>query len=156
LDLENVFQRQLKDTPITGRENLAVPGIPQLPDLDSRHRTSLPTIIAGDFNASPGASCIRYISGLQSIDNRSVKYHDAWAVAGEGSGHTWTIDNPNARLEMERIVRQPNHSRRLDYVFVGSWDAHPNSHCRMIAWPDFKTDLNCLPKPVPFPPVRSN
>jgi hypothetical protein len=46
-----------------------------LGDLDSRHRFSFPTIIAGDFNASPETSCIRYISGLQSIDGRSVKYH---------------------------------------------------------------------------------
>jgi len=72
------------------------------------------------------------MSGLQSIDGRSVKYHDVWAVAGEGFGYTWTDDNPNARLEMDRIVRQPNHRRRMDYVFVGSWDAHPNAHCRIV------------------------
>jgi endonuclease/exonuclease/phosphatase family metal-dependent hydrolase len=103
-----------------------------LSDLDTRHRTALPTIIAGDFNASPDAACIRYMSGLQSIDGRSVKYNDAWAVAAEGLGHTWTVDNPNAQLEMDRIVRQPNHKRRIDYVFVGSWDAHPNAHCRIL------------------------
>lgn len=103
-----------------------------LSDLDTRHRTALPTIIAGDFNSSPDATSIRYLSGLQSIDGRSVKYHDAWAVAGEGPGYTWTTDNPNARLEMDRIVRQPNHRRRIDYVFVGSWDAHPNAHCRIV------------------------
>jgi endonuclease/exonuclease/phosphatase family metal-dependent hydrolase len=103
-----------------------------LSDLDTRHHTSLPTIIAGDFNASPDAACIRYMSGLQSIDGRSVKYHDVWAVAGEGPGYTWTDDNPNARLEMDRIVRQPNYRRRMDYVFVGSWDAHPNAHCRIV------------------------
>src|SRR5205807_3863561 len=80
-----------------------------LSDLDTRHRTSLPTIIAGDFNASPDAACIRYMSGLQSVEGRSVKYHDAWPVAGEGPGYTWTDDNPNARLEMDRIVRQPNY-----------------------------------------------
>jgi endonuclease/exonuclease/phosphatase family metal-dependent hydrolase len=103
-----------------------------LGDLDTRHRVSLPTIIAGDFNASPDAACIRYMSGLQSIDGSSVKYHDGWAVSGEGPGYTWTADNPNARLEMDRIVRQPNHRRRIDYVFVGSWDAHPNAHCRIL------------------------
>jgi endonuclease/exonuclease/phosphatase family metal-dependent hydrolase len=103
-----------------------------LTDLDARHRTSLPTIIAGDFNASPEAACIRYMCGLQSIGGRSVKYHDAWAVACEGSGYTWAVDNPNARLEMDRIVRQPNYRRRLDYIFIGSWDAHPNSHCRIV------------------------
>jgi endonuclease/exonuclease/phosphatase family metal-dependent hydrolase len=103
-----------------------------LSDLDTRHRTSFPTIIAGDFNASPDAACIRYVSGLQSIGGRSVKYHDAWAVASEGPGYTWTADNPNAQLEIDHIVRQPNHRRRIDYVFVGSWDAHPNAHCRIV------------------------
>jgi endonuclease/exonuclease/phosphatase family metal-dependent hydrolase len=102
-----------------------------LSDLDSRHRTALPTILAGDFNASSDSACIRYMSGLQSIEGRSVKYHDAWAVAGNGPGYTWTTDNPNARLEMDRIVRQPNHRRRVDYIFVGSWDTHPDAHCRV-------------------------
>jgi len=36
------------------------------------------------------------------------------------------------RLAIDRIVRQPNHRRRLDYVFVGSWDAHPNSSCSIL------------------------
>jgi endonuclease/exonuclease/phosphatase family metal-dependent hydrolase len=103
-----------------------------LSDLAARHRTVLPSIIAGDFNSSHDAACIRYMSGLQSIDGRSVKYHDAWDIAGEGPGYTWTIDNPNARLEMDRIVRQPNYRRRIDYVFVGSWDAHPNAYARII------------------------
>jgi endonuclease/exonuclease/phosphatase family metal-dependent hydrolase len=53
-----------------------------LADLDARHRTALPTIIAGDFNAAPDAASIRYLTGLASIGGRSVYYHDAWAVAG--------------------------------------------------------------------------
>jgi len=36
------------------------------------------TIIAGDFNATPEAASIRYLTGLQSIGGRSVHYHDAW------------------------------------------------------------------------------
>ena len=109
----------------SARERQAV----ALSDLDARHRGELPTIIAGDFNATPEASSIRYLTGQQSINGRSVHYHDAWAVAGEGPGYTWNIDNPNARSEMQAIVRQPNHRRRIDYVFVGSWYAHPNAHC---------------------------
>ncbi|MDQ2707753.1 MAG: hypothetical protein M3Z25_09015 [Actinomycetota bacterium] len=102
-----------------------------LTDLDARHRTALPTIIAGDSNAAPDASSIRYLSGLQSIGGRSVHYHDAWAVAGNGPGHTWTTANPNARTVVDQIIRQPNHQRRLDYVFIGSWHAHRGAHCHV-------------------------
>lgn len=104
-----------------------------LTNLDARHRQDLPTIIAGDFNAAPDAASIRYLTGLQSLGGRSVHYHDAWTVAGEGPGYTWTSDNPNAKSVIDQIVRQPNHRRRVDYVFVGSWDAHPKAHCRIQA-----------------------
>jgi endonuclease/exonuclease/phosphatase family metal-dependent hydrolase len=97
-------------------------------DLDARHRRDLPTIIAGDFNAAPDAASIRYLTGCQSLDGRSVCYHDAWAVAGEGPGYTWTVDNPNASLGAGQISRQPGDRSRFDYVFVGSWDAHPKAH----------------------------
>jgi endonuclease/exonuclease/phosphatase family metal-dependent hydrolase len=94
-------------------------------DLDARHRRDLPTVIAGDFNAAPDAASIRYLTGRQSLGGRSVLYHDAWAVAGDGPGTTWTSDNPNARAGADQIVRQPDYRRRFDYIFVGSWDAHP-------------------------------
>ncbi|HEY1382096.1 MAG TPA: endonuclease/exonuclease/phosphatase family protein [Dongiaceae bacterium] len=102
-----------------------------LADLDARHRCALPTIIAGDFNARPDAASIRFLSGLQSLNGRSVHYHDAWAVAGEGPGHTWSCGNPNAASVMDQIVRQPGCRRRIDYVFVGSWHAHPQAQCRI-------------------------
>ena len=104
-----------------------------LTDLDARHRRDLPTIIAGDFNATPDAASIRYLTGRQSLGGRSVCYHDVWAVAGDGPGHTWTIDNPNARSEIDKIIRQPEHRRRIDYVFVGSWHAHPRAHAYVRA-----------------------
>jgi endonuclease/exonuclease/phosphatase family metal-dependent hydrolase len=71
------------------------------------------------------------LSGLQSLGGRSTHYHDAWAVAGSGPGHTWSADNPNARAVMEQIVRQPNHQRRIDYVFVGSTRAHPHAQAEV-------------------------
>jgi endonuclease/exonuclease/phosphatase family metal-dependent hydrolase len=104
-----------------------------LSDLDARHRQSLPSIIAGDFNATPDAASIRYLAGLQSLGGRSVKYHDAWEVAGDGPGYTWNVDNPNARSEIGMIVRQPHHRRRVDYIFIGSWDAHPKAACEVEA-----------------------
>jgi endonuclease/exonuclease/phosphatase family metal-dependent hydrolase len=102
-------------------------------DLDARHRRALPTIIAGDFNATPDAASIRYLTGRQSLNGKSVLYHDAWAVAGDGPGYTWTVDNPHARTGVEQIVRQPHHRSRFDYVFVGSWEAHPKAHARVQA-----------------------
>jgi endonuclease/exonuclease/phosphatase family metal-dependent hydrolase len=113
----------------SARERQAV----ALTDLDARHRRELPTIIAGDLNAAPEAASIRYLTGLQTIAGHSAHYHDAWAIAGNGPGHTWTVDNPNASAVIDQIIRQPNHRRRLDYVFIGSWHAHPTAYCQVRA-----------------------
>ncbi|MGV9880761.1 endonuclease/exonuclease/phosphatase family protein [Streptomyces sp. NPDC003006] len=102
-----------------------------LTDLDARHRTALPTIMAGDFNAVPDSAGIRYLTGRQSLSGRSTHFHDAWEIAGSGPGHTWTADNPHATEDIERLVRQPGHHRRIDYIFVGSPHAHPNAFARV-------------------------
>ena len=102
-----------------------------LTDLDARHRRTLPTVIAGDFNAAPDAASIRYLRGLQSLGGRSVHYHDAWEVAGIGPGFTWTVDNPNTRDVVDAVVRQPQHHRRIDYVFIGSWHEHRSASCQV-------------------------
>lgn len=111
------------------RERQAV----QVAELDARHRATLPTIVAGDFNAAPEAASIRYLSGLQTLAGGGVHYHDAWAVAGRGPGHTWSVDNPVAAAEIGRLVGQPGHRRRIDYVFVGSAHAHPRARARVLA-----------------------
>ena len=64
---------------------------------------------------------------------RQADYHDAWAVAGHGAGHTWTVDNPVAAAEIDRLVGQPGHRRRIDYVFVGSAHAHPQARTRIMS-----------------------
>jgi endonuclease/exonuclease/phosphatase family metal-dependent hydrolase len=102
-----------------------------LTDLDARHRRALPTVIAGDFNAAPDAASIRYLRGLQSLGGRSVHYHDAWEIAGAGPGYTWTVDNPNTRDVVDAVVRQPQHRRRIDYVFIGSWHQHRSAYCQV-------------------------
>jgi endonuclease/exonuclease/phosphatase family metal-dependent hydrolase len=67
----------------------------------------------GDFNAEPGSTEIRYVSGLQSLGGESVCFLDAFArVGGGGPGITWSNVNPHARGE-----REPD--RRIDYVFAG-------------------------------------
>ena len=102
-------------------------------DLDARHRQELPTVIAGDFNADPDSSSIRYLTGRQSLAGSSVHYHDAWEVAGDGPGYTWTVDNPNAAAVMDQVARQPYSRRRFDYVFAGSAHAHPSGSCRILS-----------------------
>ncbi|GAA3084911.1 endonuclease/exonuclease/phosphatase family protein [Streptomyces rectiviolaceus] len=102
-----------------------------LTDLEARHRTALPTVMAGDFNADSDASSIRYLTGRQSLSGRSTHFHDAWEVAGSGPGDTWSADNPLATEDIEALVRQPDHRRRLDYVFVGSPHAHPLAFARV-------------------------
>lgn len=104
-----------------------------LTDLDARHRRALPTVMAGDFNANPDEASIRYLTGLQSLGGQSVFYHDAWALAGDGPGYTWTADNPIAGSLMDQIIRQPGFRMRIDYIFVGSagFQAGPGGHAQV-------------------------
>jgi endonuclease/exonuclease/phosphatase family metal-dependent hydrolase len=78
-----------------------------------RPRGGFPPLLVGDFNAEPDSAEIRYVTGHQSLDGRSVAFLDAWRVAGgDGPGITWSSRNPYAREE-----REPD--RRIDYVFAG-------------------------------------
>jgi endonuclease/exonuclease/phosphatase family metal-dependent hydrolase len=73
-------------------------------------------VLAGDLDAVPDASSIRFLSGLQSLDGMSVCYLDAWATMHTGDpGHTFATRNPLCLAESD--VRQEI-SRRIDYVFV--------------------------------------
>jgi endonuclease/exonuclease/phosphatase family metal-dependent hydrolase len=70
-------------------------------------------VVAGDFNAEPESSAIRYLSGLASLDGASVYLQDAWRLAGDGGpGITWSNGNPHAALDQEP-------DRRIDYIFSG-------------------------------------
>lgn len=95
-----------------------------LTDLDSRHRRTLPTVIAGDLNACPQAASIRYLTGLQSLDGQSARFEDPWAVLGEGPGQTFTPVNPNA------FGHRWGPARRIDHILVGSFRDHPEAHLR--------------------------
>ena len=96
-----------------------------LSELEIRHRRALPSVIAGDLNAGPDAASIRFLSGLQSLGGQSARFHDAWVVAGDGPGLTWTAENPTARPPV-------GPGMRIDYVFVGSWRLHPKTECRFV------------------------
>jgi endonuclease/exonuclease/phosphatase family metal-dependent hydrolase len=81
----------------------------------------LPPILAGDFDATPDAASIRFLTGLQSLHGRSTHWVDAFAVAGDGSpGYTWSSDNPFMAPFATSTFAEPGHRRRIDYVFVGS------------------------------------
>jgi len=105
----------------------------ELAALAAQHRTELPTIVAGDLNADPASASVRFLTGLQSLDGRSVHLHDAWAVAGSGPGYTWTSANPLAAAEIERLIGQPGVHRRIDYVFAGSVHPHSRGSARVLA-----------------------
>ncbi|MFK4083767.1 endonuclease/exonuclease/phosphatase family protein [Kribbella sp. NPDC020789] len=89
-------------------------------DLDDRHGTPVPTIIAGDLNATPDSAGLRFLTGLQSLQGRSTAYQDAWPIAGDGPGHTWTTNNPLARREINHLLGQSTHHRRLDYILTAT------------------------------------
>jgi len=70
-------------------------------------------IIAGDFNAEPDSTAVRYLTGLTSLDGASTYFQDAWRLAGDaGPGLTWSRANANAAREHEP-------DRRIDYIFSG-------------------------------------
>ena len=77
-----------------------------------RRPRSYPPILCGDMNAPPDSTEMWMLSGKTSIPVPKLVFHDAWEVAGEGDGHTWSNDNPYAALDLEV-------ARRIDYVYVG-------------------------------------
>lgn len=98
--------------------------------LRRRPERGFPPILLGDFNAEPDSAEVRYVTGRQSRESRSVCFLDAWERAGTGGdGITWSNRNPWARLECEP-------DRRIDYVFVGL--PHPRDgrgeliECRVV------------------------
>lgn len=87
--------------------------------------TGFPTVIAGDFDAAPDRSSIRFLTGRQSLQGQSTQYHDAWETAGQPTadnpdGCTWCCENPLVGDVALRWTGQRRHRRRIDYIFVGS------------------------------------
>lgn len=82
---------------------------------------SIPPVLAGDFDATPDSSSIRFLTGLQGLNGHNTFWADAFAHGGDGSpGYTFTSDSPYVQPFMEAVFAQPIHYRRIDYVFVGS------------------------------------
>jgi hypothetical protein len=64
------------------------------------------------MNAAPDSDEIRMLTGRAAVPEPRLVFHDAWEVAGDGPGFTWSNDNPFAVLDLEP-------SRRIDYVLAG-------------------------------------
>jgi endonuclease/exonuclease/phosphatase family metal-dependent hydrolase len=97
--------------------------------LGSTGPDEFPPILVGDLNAEPDSAEIRYLSGLQSLDGRSIYLRDTWRYAGGGgAGLTWSRRNPYTRPWLEP-------DRRIDYVFVGPPQRSgvgEVEHCRVV------------------------
>ena len=73
-------------------------------------------VLAGDLDATPEASSIRFLRGLQSLEGMSVCYRDAWEAIHPGEpGHTFTPRNP---LVLEETDVRVELSRRIDHILV--------------------------------------
>ena len=72
---------------------------------------AFPPVVMGDFNAEPDSDEIRFLRGLTSLSGECVYFADAFGVAGDGPGFTFSKRNPFAAP-----IREPE--RRIDYVFV--------------------------------------
>ena len=80
-----------------------------------------PPLIAGDLDATPDASSIRFLTGLKSLQGRSACFVDSWIASGNtGPGHTWSSDNDFTRELADRLFGTSEVRRRIDYVLMGS------------------------------------
>jgi endonuclease/exonuclease/phosphatase family metal-dependent hydrolase len=69
-------------------------------------------IVAGDFDADPDATSVRFWTGHHALDRLSVCYRDAWvSVHPDEPGHTFVPDNPNS-ADWDWPFR------RIDYILV--------------------------------------
>lgn len=76
-------------------------------------------VLAGDFDADPAATSIRFWTGRTSLDGMSVCYRNAWESVHPGEPNdTFTPDNP--------LVADPDWPfRAIDYIFVRCGRAGP-------------------------------
>jgi len=86
----------------------------------------MPTVVAGDFDATPDSSTIRFWTGRQSLDHTSVCYADAWANTNpDDPGHTFTPTNAMLPKADDGIWAREL-GRRIDYVLVRVGQSTPS------------------------------
>jgi endonuclease/exonuclease/phosphatase family metal-dependent hydrolase len=84
-----------------------------------------PPVLCGDFNADPDSDEVHLLVGKAAVPRPPLVFWDAWAMAGEGPGITWSNDNPYAALELDV-------DRRIDYIFTGFPKPGGRGHCVAI------------------------
>lgn len=79
-------------------------------------------VLAGDFDATPESTSMRFWRGLHALDGVSVCYRDAWETTHPGEpGHTFTPANG-------RVLAGPvawDVARRIDYIMVRCGERGP-------------------------------
>jgi endonuclease/exonuclease/phosphatase family metal-dependent hydrolase len=85
-----------------------------------QHRPEPHIVLAGDMDADPDASSVRFWHGRQPLDGISVCFRDAWAAAhpGEPAPVTYTPDNPLMTAPWWPF-------QRIDHILVGGGDGEP-------------------------------
>lgn len=89
--------------------------------VEATRQSKQQVVLAGDLDADPDATSIRFWSGRQSLGNMSVCYRDAWESTHPGdSGHTFTPRNPLVKEQVVKDMRPFRDwpFRRIDYIFV--------------------------------------
>jgi endonuclease/exonuclease/phosphatase family metal-dependent hydrolase len=99
------------------RELQAVAAARFIEDLVGRRNAHV--VMAGDFDAVPDATSVRFWTGRQSLEGTSVCHRDVWESTHPGEpGHTYTPGNP-------LMDAQDWPFRRIDYIFVRCGDHGP-------------------------------
>ena len=92
--------------------------------IEEKRPRDFPPILCGDMNAPPDSTEMWMLTGKTTLPVPKLVFHDAWEMAGEGPGHTWSNENPYARLDLEV-------ARRIDFIFTGWPRAHGAGHVVM-------------------------
>ena len=85
---------------------------------DHEASSGWPAVIGADLNAVPESPEVQRLTGVSRPYLDGVVFTDAWAVAGDGPGLTWSRSNPH-----RNEAQWPE--RRVDYIFVGWPRAKP-------------------------------
>lgn len=83
--------------------------------LDEANRASSPLALLGDLNAPPTAP------ELAALFER---FHDAWALAGEGDGYTFAVPEPKVRIDYVLVSPQLS-VRRVEVPALPGSDHFP-------------------------------
>lgn len=97
------------------------------------HLGETPSLLAGDFNATPDHDEIRFLRGRHTLEGRRAYLHDAYARVHpieDPAGETWAKRNP-----MTRRWRWLEPDRRIDFIFVSSIEVSGRGEvrsCRVV------------------------